>query len=153
MKKRGWVQSDTAKLEQSEELLCQVNDRRVERKSTCPHFHPWLISPAQFLSVSLDFFSLSLNLILPTFCSLYCFFPLLSPFFILPCMSLLQFQTLSTIILNNQVVQEHPNCFFSTKFSPHTFKYIYIYINVQKSWDNFKLFTFCFHWARVSSIF
>lgn len=39
-KKGGGVQSDTAKLEQSEELLCQVNDRREERKSACPRFHP-----------------------------------------------------------------------------------------------------------------
>lgn len=38
-KKWAWVQSDTAKLEQPQKIFCQVNDRMVERKSTCPHFH------------------------------------------------------------------------------------------------------------------
>lgn len=38
--KEGWVQSDTARLEQSQQLVCQGNDRREERRSGCPHSHP-----------------------------------------------------------------------------------------------------------------
>lgn len=55
--KEGWVQSDTARLEQSQQLVCQGNDRREEEKKWLSSLSPHLISPALFCSLSLDLFN------------------------------------------------------------------------------------------------